>query len=421
MKKSFVLIMVLIMVMAMFAGCTTEEQAMEAEAPTDAPTEAPTPEPQPEESASFVVDFEAEGVYTYQTVNFDEAFTEECYSIEAVDALDGNALKLTVKNQQEGNTWWVAGTAFAPEYSQSASFKDLEKVTFKYTSSVDYSADVQFVVQLVWKDVLTGEQVAAYQVDFPITKQAEMTRFEMPIPEDVMSDLNSVTGYYLDWFMVGLEGNADELFNPGTFAIDDLAFYGDASYTPPEIVVPAGPAPVYSVDFEDEAIFTYKTVNFDDAFTEECLTIGAVDGFSGNAATYKVKEIEAGNTWWAAGLAMDPSASVEADFTGLKRVSIDFVSSVDYSGEVQFFIQLVWKENTDEKAEVAAINVDFPITEASEVTTFEIEVPAEVAAALDAAEGEIYLDWFMTGLADNADDLFNPGSFTIDNISFYNE
>jgi len=417
MRKFFVLTMVLILALAMFAGCTskTEEAVVEPEVEV---TPEVTAEPQPEESASFVIDFETEGVYTYQTVNFDEAFAEECYAVEPVEGLEGNALSLTVKNQQEGNTWWVSGTAFAPEYTQEASFKDLEKITFKYTSSVDYSDEIQFVVQLVWKDVITGEEVTALQVDFPITKAAEFTRFEIEVPAETKEDLNSVTGYYLDWFMVGLEGNADDLFNPGSFAIDDVAFYGDPSYTPPEIVIPSGPAALFTIDFETEGAVVWQTVNFDEAFTEECLVVGPADGFSGNALTYKVTTQSEGNTWWATGLAFDPAYTAEVDFTGLKRVTLDYVSSVDYSDEVQFHVQLVWKNA--EAEEIASYTVDFPIVEASEVTTFEVAIPEDVMAILDAAEG-IHFDWFMTGLVDNADDLFNPGSFTIDNISFYNE
>lgn len=417
MKKHFILIMTVLLALGMFAGCTGEKEAVEPEAEaTPEVTEAPAPEP--EESASFVIDFETEDVFTYQTVNFDEAFSEECYAIEAVDGLDGNALSLTVKNQEEGNTWWVSGTAFAPAYSQEASFKDLEKITLKYTSSVDYSGEIQFVIQLVWKDVLTGEEVTSLQVDFPITKTSEYTRFEIEVSAETMDDLNSATGYYLDWCMIGLEGNADDLFNPGSFAIDDIAFYGDTSYTPPVVVVPSGPPALFTIDFETEGSLVWQTVNFDEAFTVDCLVVGPVDGFSGNALTYKVTNQEEGNTWWATGLAFDPAYTADVDFTGLKRVTLDYVSSVDYSGEVQFHVQLVWKNEAAE--EIASYTVDFPIVETSDVTTFEIEIPEDIMAILDAAEG-IHFDWFMTGLVDNADDLFNPGSFTIDNISFYNE
>lgn len=243
MKKHLSIIMVLLLVVAIFAGCAQEP----AVAPTEAPTAEPTPEPTPEESASFVIDFENEDVFTYQTVNFDEAITEKCYKIEPNEKLNGNAFKGIVKGQEEGATWWVAGMAFAPEYTQTKSFKDLEKITFKYTSTVDFSGEIPFVVQLVWKDVITGEQVAIVQVDFPIEKNDEMIRFEIEVPEETKEDLNGITGYYLDWFMVGLEGNADDLLNPENFMIDDVAFYGDASYIPPEIVIPEGPTPIFSI------------------------------------------------------------------------------------------------------------------------------------------------------------------------------
>lgn len=173
---------------------------------------------------TYAVDFEADNLLTWQTVCFNEDMTADNLTIDTADGFKGKALNAKISQIEDGNTWWVTGIAMSPELTTEENFKDLKRISFNYKSTVAYQ-EVPFIVQLVWKDKDTGDELGSIQIDFPMEKTNKVKTFEIEVPEDLTTELNSASNMYLDWFMVGLEDNAGDAFRPGKFTIDNIAFY----------------------------------------------------------------------------------------------------------------------------------------------------------------------------------------------------
>ncbi len=201
MKKSLSLVLVLVFIAMMVSACS-----------------GPKP--------TYSIDFEAENLTTFQTVNFDDTMTPEGFKIGAEDGFKGNALNLKITQADESNTWWAAGMGMSPDITSEANFKDLKRITFDYKSTVEYK-EVPFMVQIVWKDKTSGEEAGSITVDFPMEETDKVKTFEIPIPADLTEKLNNATNYYLDWFMIGLADQAGDAFSTGKFSVDNINFYNE--------------------------------------------------------------------------------------------------------------------------------------------------------------------------------------------------
>ncbi len=196
---------------------TSEEKSSTAEVSSEAMSVAV------EQKASFILDFEEASMLVGPTVNFDPAFTKDHILFVPQTGFAGNVYKAVVAPQTQGGTWWVSGVALDKNGSEESKFKDLKTISFKYSSTVEF-INSPFVVQFVWKDKTTGDKVATVEEEFPMEKTSEIKTFTINVPQEVATDLNDASNYYLDWFMVGLKENAGGDFKSGTFYIDDISF-----------------------------------------------------------------------------------------------------------------------------------------------------------------------------------------------------
>lgn len=178
----------------------------------------------------YRIDFENNNI-EYLRACFDEEFTPESLSIEKSEqGFNGNVLKCKVTMPSPEDTWWVSGIKFLNNNTdKKAYYTNLDTISLKYKSTVAYDEDVQFIIQMVWKENRSEREIAAISVDFPIEKTADVKTFSFKINNDEAELLNNAENYYLDWVMIGLESGAGELFHKGVFFVDDISFYGKSA------------------------------------------------------------------------------------------------------------------------------------------------------------------------------------------------
>lgn len=173
------------------------------------------------------IDFENNNI-EYLRACFDEEFTPESLSIENFEAgFKGKVYKCKVTMPSPDETWWVSGIKFLNNNTdKKAYYTNLDTISFKYKSTVTYKDEVQFIIQMVWKENKSEREIASISVDFPIEKTADVKTFSFKVDSNEAELLNNADNYYLDWIMIGLESGAGELFNKGVFFVDDISFYG---------------------------------------------------------------------------------------------------------------------------------------------------------------------------------------------------
>lgn len=182
----------------------------------------------------YRVTFSDKDAIASTTICFNEEFSKENISITAVDGFKDNAISANIKLPDPTNVWWVMGIGFKDTNRYEGNFKNLKKIAFTYTSTVDYSAmitaeevniSVQFAIKSVKANDADEQTVFDIKATFPIANKATPTAFSLDIPEAVQAALNANTkNLYLDWMMIPIE-EAGEGFKPGKLAIDDIAFF----------------------------------------------------------------------------------------------------------------------------------------------------------------------------------------------------
>ena len=197
-------------------------------------------------ATNFAIDFENASLFASKTINFSEALSTQI-EIAPQTGFTGNAFKAPITSENSG-IWWTTGLALDKTKSSEADFKNLKNVTFKYKSTVAFTS-TPFIIQLVWKNKADAAEVTKFEYAFPVVTGA-VTTVTVPVPDDVKAKLNTKTGYYLDWVMIGLKSDAlDNEFRSGTFIYDDIVFNKLAAATVTTAAVAAGPVTGDSSNF----------------------------------------------------------------------------------------------------------------------------------------------------------------------------
>ncbi len=172
-------------------------------------------------TSNFTLNFEDQTLISGKTINFNATLSEGIV-IGPQAGFTGSAFKAPISSV-DGGIWWVFGINLDKAKNSEANFKGLKDITFKYKSTVAFPTS-PFIIQLVWKNKADATEVTKIEQVFTCEKDAIKT-VTVAIPADVKTKLDTKTGYYLDWVMVGLKSDAaNNEFRTGSFIFDDLSF-----------------------------------------------------------------------------------------------------------------------------------------------------------------------------------------------------
>lgn len=172
-------------------------------------------------ASNFVVDFEDPSMFGFKTISFKDSLNP-LMEFKAQTGFTGKALVAPITSVDQA-IWWVTGLGLDKAKSSEVDFKNLKDITFSYKSTVAFT-DSPFIIQLVWKNKADAAEVASIEYAFPVVKDV-ITKVTVPVPAAVKTKLDTKTGYYLDWIMVGLKADAiNDEFRSGTFIYDTVSF-----------------------------------------------------------------------------------------------------------------------------------------------------------------------------------------------------